>query len=210
MQIKAFWYAHWRTIAAVSLLVGHFAPWVQHRSAALTLSAHELATVTNFTPYAGIFVNEGYLLPLWGAALLLAAAGRRWVLVGAVCIAALGLPGYPELRALLSGSGSPFAAQLALTIVCWVGCVALTVAARQLQHRRYSATLAALIAMFGAAPVAGFIAIKSVAIERLYGAPVSTGWGWWLTLCASLALCQIAFVTILASRSRAPCRIAPG
>lgn len=61
--------------AALLLLAGHFLPWAAHNTAALTQSAHDLAISTNFTPGAGIFLNEWFLLPLWSSAILFALAG---------------------------------------------------------------------------------------------------------------------------------------
>ncbi len=56
------------------LLAGHMLPWAAHKTAALTLSGHELAAFTNFTPGAGVFLNEWFYLPLWASALMLSAA----------------------------------------------------------------------------------------------------------------------------------------
>jgi hypothetical protein len=206
MRIREIWRRHSALIAAALLLIGHFAPWVSHASAALTLSAHELATVTNFTPHAGVFFNEGFLLPLWAAALLLTGARGRVALLCAVPIALLGLPAYPELRRISTGEGSPFVLQLLLTLACLAACAWLAWRSRT---PRYFAPIAALCAALCAAPLIGYWLIKTPAIERLYGGSVGVGIGWWLTLIAAIGIAEIAFVTILAARSR-PHTIVPG
>jgi hypothetical protein len=207
MQIRALWRTHGPLIAAALLVIGVFAPWVSHASAALTLSARELATFTNFTPHAGVFFNEGFLLPLWAAALLLSVARGRMALWVAPPIALLALPAYPELRRLLTGEGSPFVLQLALTLLCLAACAALALRA---PNSRYFGPIAALSCGLALTPLIGFWVIKTPAIERLYGAPVGVGLGWWLTLIAAIGIAEIAFVTIVASRPRSRQRIAPG
>jgi hypothetical protein len=199
MQIRALWRAHGPLIAAALLVIGAFAPWVSHASAALTLSARELATFTNFTPYAGVFFNEGFLLPLWAAALLLSVSRGRAMLWLALPVALLALPAYPEIRRMFSGEGSPFVAQLALTLVCAGACVVL---AWRVQNRRYFAPITVLCCGLTLMPLIGYWMIKTPAIERLYGAPVGVGLGWWLTLIAAIGIAEIAFVTIVASRPR--------
>jgi hypothetical protein len=188
---------------AALLLIGHFGPWVQHKSAALTLSAHELATFTNFTPNAGVFFNEGFLLPLWAAALLLliptrAAPVRRGIGWGvlALGIAALGLPGFPELRNLLAGRGSPFLPQLIMTLAC-MGLVVLLWLRPKLALFR---VIWIGVIVVAAVPLGGFLMIKNQAIEVLYREPVGIGLGWWLTLISCIALGVIAFVTIVAAQ----------
>ncbi len=188
-------------LAVVALVVGHFAPWAQPAAAALTLSAHELAIFTNYTPYAGVFFNEGYLLPLWAAALMCAAGARRRFLPAALAalLWLLALPGYPELRNLTSGQGSEFMLQLVTCVVflplgVWLGGrtnpgpVVLRAAAG-------AGLLAALTS------TVGFLVVRAVAIEPLFGVPVALGWGWWCTVAgAVLCLAAIAFAGSLHSR----------
>jgi hypothetical protein len=179
------------------LLIGHFAPWAAHRTAALTLSAHELAVFTNYTPFAGVFPNEGFLLPLWAAAMLVAGLGtRRWpALLAALGILLLGLPGYPELRRMLDGQPSEFLPQLvlcaafgALSIGVWWGAA---------QQARWAALLlCALTAVLCAVALTGFLVIRGPALENLYKDAVGLGWGWWGTLAASVGLALSGFVKI--------------
>lgn len=187
-------------LAILLLVIGHFAPWAAHRTAALTLSAHDLAVFANFTPYAGMFFNEGFLLPLWAAALLCALASARstrarWTwLALAFLLTALGLPGYPELRKLAAGQPSEFVAQLAVSAAVMALCAGLGLTRR-------APPRALLIAAAAAAGVslAGFVLIRDDALARLYGDPVGLGWGWWMTLFSAFWLIAVAFVTIFPS-----------
>lgn len=184
-------------LAILLLVIGHFAPWAAHKTAALTLSAHELAVFTNFTPNAGVFFNEGFLLPLWAAALLCALTSSqstraRWTWLGlALLLAALGLPGYPELRKLLVRQPTDFTAQALVS-----GCVMALCAGFGLMRRAPVRVLVLAAIAAALAPLAGFLMIRNDALARLYGDAVGVGWGWWLTLFSAFWLIAVAFVTI--------------
>lgn len=190
-------------IAALVLLLGHFTTWAQHKTAALTLSGHELATFTNATPNAGVFFNEGFLLPLWASALLFvlrpgddkARVSAQWLLL-AIVIAALGFPAYPELRKLIGGQLSDFMWQLPASAAV----MGLAVLAQRAAPRAHTA-LTALAGTAALVAVAGFFAIREPALENLYRDPVIVGFGVWMTLAGGMAALAIAFVTILATLS---------
>lgn len=176
-------------IAALTLLAGHFAPWAAHKTAALTLSAHELSVFTNFTPNAGVFPNEGFLLPLWGAGLLLAlhaqgarGLGRAGWLTLALGVVALGLPGYPELRKLLTGQGSAFLPQTLLTPL--IGALVLA-CARFLKLRL---PVIAGVCLATGVTLIGYAVIRGSALEALYHDPLGFGWGWWASAIAASGL----------------------
>lgn len=189
--------------AALFVLLGHFMTWAQHKTAALTLSGHELATFTNATPNAGIFFNEGFLLPLWAAALLFVLrpgaetmrAGRSWLSL-ALAVAALGFPAYPELRKLMGGQPSDFMWQLPASLAV----MALAVFVQRATPRTHTA-LTALAGVAALVAVAGFVAIRGPALETLYHDPVVVGFGVWMTLAGGIAALAIAFVTILSTLS---------
>lgn len=200
-------------LAILLLAIGHFAPWAAHKTAALTLSAHELAVFTNFTPNAGVFFNEGFLLPLWAAALLCALASvrsarMRWTWLGlAIALAALGLPGYPELRKLAIGQPSDVVAQALMSIGMMALCAGLGFTRRAL-----SRLVTVVAAVAATVPLAGFLMIRNDALARLYGDAVGVGWGWWLTLFSAFWLIAVAFVTIFplpASSDRSSSKLAP-
>lgn len=134
---------HFPIIISMLLVVAHLLPWASHATAALTLSANDLAFFTHFTPGAGIFRNEWFYLPVWVSAILLTMStlaqgkvGRLIGLLGSCAIAALALPRYQFLiglrdairqQGLRSGlAGFEFGLQLGVTLalifllVLWV------------------------------------------------------------------------------------------
>ncbi len=189
--------------AALFVLLGHFTAWAQHKTAALTLSGHELATFTNATPNAGVFFNEGFMLPLWAAALLFVLrpgsektrANWPWLLL-ALVVTALGFPAYPELRKLMGSQPSDFMLQLPVSAAV----MALAVIAQRAPPLARTA-LTALAGVAALTAVAGFFAIRGPALETLYRDPIIVGFGVWMTLAGGIAALAIAFVTILATLS---------
>lgn len=184
-------------LASSALVVGHFLPWVRPASAALSLSAHELAVVTNFTPHAGVFFNEGFLLPLWAAAMMIAADARRrpvpFLLV--LLLVFLGLPGYPELRRIVDGQGSEFLLQLLVSVGLLPLCAALVMQAHP--RAMVLCIAAALGAVAAVVNVAGFLVVRVVALGPLYGMDIIPGAGMWVTVGAAiLCLLVAAFATI--------------
>lgn len=200
------------TLCSILLLLGHFLPWAAHATSALTQSGHDLAFSTHFTPGAGVFANAWFFTPAWCAALLLALAftpaltstvsrweRALWSVVfggGAMLIASLGFPAYPQV---LTALRSPdYRVQFFITLLTMFGVLALFLA----PARRMPAQAPALIALACGAlaliPVIGFLAVKP-AVEALYGAPVGLGAGWWLTLVTSLLLIAIANAKMLRS-----------
>lgn len=192
-------------LAASALVVGHFLPWVRPASAALSLNAHELAVFTNFTPHAGVFFNEGFLLPLWAAALMTAAMARRRLIpmLLAVFLLFLALPGYPELRRIWDGQSSEFTLQLLVSAGLAPVCAALALQA----HPRSAALriAAALGAVAAAVNVAGFLVVRVVALGPLYGMDIVPGAGLWVTICAAILCLTLAvFATIAPKFGFAP------
>lgn len=198
------------------LLAGHLAPWAAHRTAALSLSANDLAFFTHFTPGAGIFKNEWFYLPIWMAAILFGVlAGRsmglsRWLwLVVGWGIAALGLPRYDQWAKLLSGATSlrqmESGLQLVLSLLAMGFALVVALAFTRLNARRsraatlLGAAMVGVAALGSAVPLVGYLSIKP-ALEALYGGPVGLGLGWWITLGAVLALWAAAFVRIMRAR----------
>ncbi|MCL5997464.1 MAG: hypothetical protein M1546_15615 [Chloroflexi bacterium] len=175
---------------ALLLLLGHLMPWAAHKTAALTLSAHELATFTNYTPGAGIFLNEWFYLPLWAAALLFAlfasvTPSLAYRVMGGLLgagIASLGLPGYPQV--LTAFSNADVQLQFFISLATMLAAVALALSG--LGRRPGVRTVLGLVlGLLPAVPLAGYLAIKPF-IEQLYRDPVGLGLGWWLMLAALL------------------------
>jgi hypothetical protein len=190
-------------VVTLLLLVGHFAPWAAHKTAALTLSAHELAVFTHFTPGAGIFLNQRFNLPIWVAALLcaiLAGLIGGWVnraIAGLVCVglASLGLPGYPEL--LTAYKVPDYQLQFYISVIVMVAALVLTLA--QVGYRpALRAWAAATLPLVSIVPLVGYLMVKP-AIETLYNDTLGLGSGWWLTLLGVL-LALIMLVVMLQNR----------
>ena len=171
--------------ATAALLLGHLLPWVAHPTSALTRSGHELSISTNFTPGAGIFLNEWFLLPLWASAVLivLAAASRergvgRWVGLGlGLLVASLGLPAYPHLLTAYANPGYQLQFFLTLGAFALIGAIALRGPLRPLLRL----ILVVACAIASTVPLVGYFAVKPF-IEALYRGPIGVGAGWWLTL----------------------------
>lgn len=192
-------------VAAGLLFAGHMLPWTAHKTAALTLSGHELAVFTNLTPGAGIFLNEWFYLPLWVSAILVAlgaapSASRLARVMGgalAAAIAALGLPPYPQI--LTAYADAAYRMQFAVSLA--VMAVVVIVALFGAQARRWPARLAggalALPALVALVPCAGYLAVRP-AIEQLYRDATGLGLGWWLALAGGLAA-LLAGVRVLQS-----------
>jgi hypothetical protein len=187
-------------LAVLILVIGHFLPWVRPASAALSLSAHELAVFTNYTPHAGVFFNEGFLLPLWAAAVMLAAVARRRILplLFTIFLLLLAMPSYPELRRMWGGQGSEFTLQLIVVGVLLPTCMALALQRRSRLRVLRSAALLGFLA--AAVAVIGFFVVRTLALAPLYGTTIVIGAGLWMTI-GAVILC-LSFVVFA--------KIAPG
>ena len=169
-------------VTPVLLVVGHFAPWAQHKTAALTQSAHDLAISTHDTPGAGIFLNQFFYLPVWVAAVLLiqvvparGVIARAAVMVLAMFVACFGLPEYPKYF------DKNFLPQFIVTgVVCGLILI-LGVWPTLVQGRRWQTWLALGLPVVAAVPLAGYLAILGP-LQALYRDSVWIGSGWWVTL----------------------------
>ncbi|MCS7056643.1 MAG: hypothetical protein NZM18_10795 [Thermoflexales bacterium] len=187
-------------VAATSaLLFGHFLPWATHRVAPLTRSGHDLSISTNFTPGAGVFLNEWFLLPLWSAALLAAMAGRTaawpWrALIGAfaMLIASLGLPAYPHI--LTAYAHPDYRLQFFITLGVFALIAVIILAARLPTWARPVCSIICGVA--STVTLIGYLVIKPF-VEALYQGSVGIGVGWWLTLAGVVLLLTAVGARIL-------------
>lgn len=186
-------------IAALALLIGHFLPWATHAVAPLMRSGHDLSISTNFTPGAGIFLNEWFLLPLWSATVLLALASRaapwpRRALGGvfALLVASLGLPAYPHI--LTAYANPDYRLQFFITLGAFALIAVITSASTLPTWVHMACFIACAIA--SAVPLIGYFTVKPF-IEALYHSPVSVGLGWWFTLAGVALLLAPAGAKIL-------------
>ena len=206
------------------LLIGHLLPWASHKTAPLTLSANDLGFFTNFTPGAGIFLNEWFYLPVWVAAVLLSVIGYRLLPLNRLLVtafglgvASLGLPRYEQLIKFIRTPGlalrqSEFKLQLLLTLLVMALMASAFLASLNQQRARqifkmplawpvdWSVVGLVLAALLCLVPLAGYLSIKPY-IAELYRDAVGIGIGWWLTALADLVLWAAVFATIRLARS---------
>ncbi|BCX02138.1 MAG: hypothetical protein KatS3mg053_0076 [Candidatus Roseilinea sp.] len=185
--------------AAFALLFGHFLPWATHTVVPLMRSGHDLSISTNFTPGAGIFLNEWFLLPLWSAATLLAllsgaAPWPRRALGGAfaLLVASLGLPAYPHI--LTAYANPDYRLQFIITLGVFALIIVILLAGSLSTGLHVACFL--ICAVASAVPLVGYFAIKP-AIEALYQSSVGIGLGWWFTLAGVALLFATAGAKIL-------------
>lgn len=175
-------------LIGVTMVVGHLTAWAQHKTAALTLTGHELGEFTNFTPGAGVFANEWFYLPVWAAGLALALAAARarrtagWLglMAAAAFTAQFGLPRFERW------THSEFRLQLAATALCMIGIAGLGIGLRLTKrtHARVVGLAMAGLPLLVAIPLGGFLVIRPF-VEALYRDAVAPGVGWWMCLAAS-------------------------
>ncbi len=181
-------------VIGVTMVIGHLTAWAQHKTAALTLTGHELGEFTNFTPGAGIFANEWFYLPVWAAGLALALAAARarrtsaWLALMALAAGAAQF-GLPRLE---RWTNPEFRLQLAATALCLATIAFLGIGLRlanRADARPIRIAMAAL-PFLAIVPLAGFLAVRPF-IEALYRDTLTPGIGWWLcALALVLAMLQ--------------------
>jgi hypothetical protein len=189
-----------RLVCAVGLLIGHFLPWAQHKAAALTLHGHDLAIFTNFTPGAGIFLNEWFYCAVWVSGVLwsLSFAKRRSIFLSiiglwfAFVITSLGFPTYPEILNAYSApavGGVDYRLQFYATVIFMGLNIGIFFIARKFDGQgwfnRWLSVGLIVLWLLSIVPIVGFIAVKPF-IQTLYNDIVTFGSGWWLSLSISL------------------------
>jgi uncharacterized membrane protein HdeD (DUF308 family) len=187
-------------VIGVTMVIGHLTAWAQHKTAALTLTGHELGEFTNFTPGAGVFANEWFYLPVWAAGLALALAAARarrssaWLGLMALATGAAQF-GLPRLE---RWTNPEFRLQFAATLVCLFAIAVLGIGLRLIKRAdaKPIQLTASALPLLTVIPLAGFFVARS-AIEALYRDTLAPGIGWWLCLAASAAA---AIQTLLATR----------
>jgi len=190
-----------RLLSLVLVIAGYFGPWVDHKTAALTVTGFELAEFAKFFPevQGGMvcITRELFYLPLVTVFILLALlAGRSTarptrlimpLFAAALLLVAL-LP-YSIVnvvrQALITRSpltSDPrYKGQLALVFVGMV-LILLTPLARRLP-RRIQSILVVLLVLAGAIPALWQFALLRPLVVALYDEPIGLGWG--LIACAA-------------------------
>jgi len=175
------------------ILVGYWAPWVDHPAAGLVQNAFDLSEFVKFMPQVKSgserVVRWLFFLPLPAVALGLSVLAhalpgprQRWLRRGLVAVSVVLLiiliPPYPyTLERLL---GDEFRARTILVLVSWTAFL-LTLAwrGRRLSRRRIASLLTLLTLVGTASPIVQFLSLRD-ALEAVYGRPITIGWGIWL------------------------------
>lgn len=183
------------------ILIGYWAPWVDHPAAGLVQNGFDLSEFVKFMPQVKSgserLVRWLFFLPLSTVALglsLLAQAmpgsRRHWLHPGLVAVSLVLLivliPPYPyTLQRLL---GDEFRARTILALVSWTAFLLTLAWGRRWLMRRWIASLLALSTLVGTvSPIAQFLSLRD-ALGAVYGCPVTIGWGVWLMVGGALVL----------------------
>lgn len=193
-----------RFAAAVLILIGFFAPWVAHRTAALTVTGYELSEFAKFFPQVqggGVPVKRAlFITPLLAAVISLAlivhrSGARPLVRFSMTALAALlilaVLPPYESIF------DSAYRLQLVLVAVgiLLTACTPLT---RQLSER-VRGMVFLLVTLTGAIPALWQVVVFRPLIAGLYGARVLPGWGLIVSITGFLLLSFTSLRDVLTS-----------
>ncbi len=196
-------------LGLVLAIVGYFAPWVPHETAALTVTGSELAEFAKFFPQVqgGVapVTRELFLTPLVAAAILLSLltnkltnkpTNKQTNKTPILAAALLALAALPPYQSLLDPG---YRGQLILAAIGLI-LVLLTPLARRLPRRAQGA-LVALLALAGALPALWQFVLLRPLVVALYDIPLGLGWG--LIACvAGFALLLACGVLVAASPDR--------
>ncbi len=175
-----------------AVFVGHFMSWAQHKTAALSLTGHDLGYFTALTPGAGVFLHGWFFLPVCCVAVIIALSNSRPIslraglilkTLAALLIASLALPKYPDIlrayRAPPQGAVD-LRPEFYMGLMTMALVVALTLVAHRLTPRqRTRAYGLALLPVL--VPMVGFLMVRPFIID-LYRDAVTLGVGWWITI----------------------------
>lgn len=190
-------------------VVGYWGPWVDHAAAALVIPGFDLAEYVKFLPevrHGSIsIVRELFYLPAPAVGLCLALrVGRqrcrlpRWAVGSLTALAAwLALVVAPPVDFIVRFAADPALRQEWGLQATLAGAGFLAVAAAWIWgprlHRWGAALVATLAAAVGTAlPLWQFWAVRP-AIDRVYGRPITLGWGLWLMPLGFAALIAAAW-----------------
>jgi hypothetical protein len=190
-------------------IVGYFAPWVDHKTAALVLTGQDMGEFVKFLPEVRTgtapMIREFFYLPPFAAALclILLMASKRWtyplVIRAVMLLAVLGL-----VWAMLPPVWTPqllITAEFRKQTVAIAFCLLLLIVHPTLRYLPswLTAVVVMVLALLGAVlPLWQFFAIRKV-VNRAYGWPVQVGWGLWVT-----ALGFLIFIVGAVSARRGP------
>jgi hypothetical protein len=174
-------------VAMVLTAAGYWGPWVAHKAAALVIPGLDLAEYVKFLPeYRNGQVHvlrEGFYLPLLALSLALSLLSWQHAVRWPTGLRAVAwLASISTALAMLPPAWSPAILRLPefrLQIIAIGVCLAATAAAplwRRIRMTWLSCVLTPLSLAAIAVPIGQFWAIRP-ALDRVYGRPVTIGWG---------------------------------
>jgi hypothetical protein len=177
-------------------VVGYFGPWIDHQTAALTVTGFELSWFAKFFPEVDGGVvpvrREQFYVPLVAATLLsglwINRSGRRPVLFRILLTGLIALPLLLALPPYDFFFAPEYRRQL-LLVAAGVVLVPLTLLARWLPRRVWSGLFALLALSGGSLALVQFVRLRPLVVT-LYGGPVGLGWGT-IVCCAGFALLSV-------------------
>ena len=212
-------------LGLVLVIAGYFGPWVDHKTAALTVTGLELAEFAKFFPQVqggtASITREFFYLPFVAALILLVLlAGRLTArpvrLIAPLFAAALllvALLPYPIVDAVRHALTTPASFVLGpqhtrqlVLVVAGMVLVLLAPLAHRLP-RRLQAILAALLALAAAIPALWQFVLLRPLVVALYNRPIGLGWGL-IAYLTGLALLLLATILAVASPAANPNRSA--
>jgi hypothetical protein len=161
-------------VIGVALLIGHLTTWALHKTAALSLTGHELGEFTNFTPGAGVF-NKWFYVPGGRLALALAAAqispDSVWLALMAMAVASA-QTGLPDS----SVGAIEFRLQFVATFACMAAVMGIGVGLR-LARRAVRRRPMAMVALPCSGRAAGRLSGRDAVRRALYRDALTRGVG---------------------------------
>ncbi len=191
-------------------MIGYWAPWVNHRSVALILTGPDMGEFVKFLPAvrAGteVMIRPLFYLPPFGAAVALiflaankdlnyASLLRTIMLLSVIPLSLALLPPVFTPGLLLSAE---FRVQFAALILCLVLLVGQNLF-RPLPLKVLAALLSLLALVVVVLPGWQFLSVRQ-ALDKVYGQPVTLGWGLWVTGLGFLIVLTAGVATWLRSR----------
>ncbi len=190
--------------------VGYYGPWIEHTTAALTLSGGDMAEFVKFLPgvLAGTLdlVRQLFYLPPLAivASVALLVASERLAYPWPLRLAALllcvplSLQLLPPAWSLASLATSEFRLQAIALILCWLMLAGFWLLGRLPVW--ILGTLAAIISLAGVALPIWQMVLAKPAVDAVYGRPPAMGWGFFLCPAGLAIVALVGMVLALQAR----------
>lgn len=169
-------------VASALILIGFFAPWVPHKSAALTVTGYQMSEFAKFFPQvqsAGVPLTRAYFIaPLLSGVVSMGLVLRRSSVRPAVRVVGTGLAALLIL-AVVPPHHSILDPSYRLQLIMVASGMLLTAGTFLTAHltERMHGLMSYLVAVAGAAPALWQFVLFRPLIAQLYRSPVRPGWG---------------------------------